>query len=70
MGEVILTLCMLEKFWLDGKHCEVYLVECFMFSDLCKYPMFCPSVRLGTWEQFDPLGIVIFIDVDLGQCSV
>ena len=32
--------------------------------------MFCPSVRLGTWEQFDPLGIVIFIDVDLGQCSV
>ena len=38
MGEVILTLSMLEKFWLDGKHCEVYLVECFMFSDLCKYP--------------------------------
>ena len=37
MGEVILTLCMLEKFWLDGKHCEVYLVECFMFSDLGKY---------------------------------
>ena len=38
MGKVILILCMLEKFWLDGKLCEVYLVECFTFSDLCKYP--------------------------------
>lgn len=38
MGKVILTLCMLETFLLDGKRCEVYFVECFTFSDLCKYP--------------------------------